>query len=146
LTAVMKKEDYPRSPNGNIPPEGLPPTVGGTGPRSGTTEIQQGLGTNALNAVPPIFHSIRDLFKKTPAEALTSLTGGRTYSFATQRALEDAVTDIGKDLNSQYVLSYTPTEAVRQEPGYHTILVRVDRPGLIIRTRSGYWWGGGKME
>jgi hypothetical protein len=99
-----------------------------------------------LNVVPPLFHSIRDLFKKTPAEALSALTGGREYSFATQRALEDAVTDIGKDLNSQYILSYQPTEGVKREPGYHTIRVLVDRPGLIIRTRSGYWWGGGEMQ
>lgn len=145
LSALLKQDPYPRSPNGNIPPEGMPPLPGGN-VRSGTTEIQQGLGTNGFNVVPPLYHSIRDLFKKTPAEALSSLTGGREYSFATQRALEDAVTDIGKDLNSQYILSYTPTDAVKEEPGYHSIKVLVNRPGLIIRTRSGYWWGGGQMQ
>ena len=145
LSALLKKEGYPRSPNGNIPPEGMPP-LGGGQVRSDTTAIQQGLGTNGFNVVPPLYHSIRDLFKKTPAEALSSLTGGREYSFATERALEDAVTDIGKDLNSQYVLSYTPTDQVKEEPGYHTIRVLVNRPGLQIRTRSGYWWGGGQMQ
>lgn len=145
LSALMKQEGYPRSPNGNIPAAGMPPLPGGN-VRSGTTDIQQGLGTNAMNAVPPIYHSIRDLFKKTPAEALSALTGGREYSFARQRALEDAVTDIGKDLNSQYILSYSPEEGVKQEPGFHTIRVLVNRPGLIIRTRAGYWWGGGQMQ
>jgi hypothetical protein len=67
------------------------------------------------------------------------------YSFATQRGLEDAITDIGKDLNSQYILSYQPTSAVMEEPGYHSIRVLVNRPGLVIRTRTGYWWGGGQM-
>jgi VWFA-related protein len=145
LSALLKKEGYPRSPNGNIPPEGMPPLPGGQ-VRSDTTAIQQGLGTNGFNVVPPLYHSIRDLFKKTPAEALSSLTGGREYNFATERALEDAVTDIGKDLNSQYVLSYTPSKNVQEEPGYHTIRVLVDRPGLQIRTRTGYWWGGGQMQ
>jgi VWFA-related protein len=145
LAAVLKKEGYPRSPNGNIPAAGLPPLPGGQ-VRSDTTAVQQGLGTNALNVVPPIFHGVRDLFKKTPAEALSSLTGGREYSFATQHALEDAVTDIGEDLNSQYILSYTPTKAVEEEPGFHTIRVLVNRPGLIIRARTGYWWGGGQMQ
>jgi VWFA-related protein len=144
VTAIMKKDPYPRSPNGNIPPEGMPPLPGGE-VRSDTSAIQQDLGSNALNAVPPIYRSIRDLFKKTPAEALSTLTGGNVYSFATQHALEDAITDIGKDLNSEYILSYQPTKDVEEEPGYHTIRVLVNRPGLKIRTRSGYWWGGGQM-
>ena len=83
VTAIMKKDPYPRSPNGNIPPEGMPPLPGGE-VRSDTSAIQQDLGSNALNAVPPIYRSIRDLFKKTPAEALSTLTGGNVYSFATQ--------------------------------------------------------------
>jgi len=145
LSALMKQQDYPAPANAGIPPEGMPP-VGGGNVRSGTTDIQQSYGENALNAVPPIFHSIKDLFKKTPAEALSSLTGGNVYSFATQRGLEEAISDIGKDLNSQYILSYAPTRAVTEEPGYHTIRVLVNRPGLIIRTRTGSWWGGGQMQ
>ncbi len=144
LTALLKPDPYPRPANGGIPPEGMPPVVGGQGPRSATTDIQQGQGENALNAIPPLYHSIRDLFKKTPAETFTQFTGGRIYSFATTRGLEDAITDIGKDLNSQYILSYSPTN--NDEPGFHTIRVLVNRPGLIIRTRSGYWWGGGKIQ
>jgi VWFA-related protein len=146
LTGLMKGQDYPAPANGGIPPEGMPP-LGGGNVRSGTTDVQGSYGDgNLLNAVPPIYHSIKDLFKKTPAEALSSLTGGRVYSFATQRGLEDAITDIGKDLNSQYILSYAPTNAVMEEPGYHSIRVLVNRPGLIIRTRTGYWWGGGQMN
>jgi VWFA-related protein len=145
VTALLKQDPYPRSPNGNIPPEGMPPLPGGE-VRSDTSAIQQDLGANALNGVKPVYHSILYLFKKTPAEALTSLTGGNVYSFGTQRALEDAITDIGKDLNSQYILSYTPTKDVEEEPGYHTIQVLVNRPGLKIRTRTGYWWGGGQMQ
>jgi VWFA-related protein len=147
IAAVMKQEpDYPRPANGGIPPEGMPP-LGGGNVRSGTTDVQGAYGDgNALKAIPPLYHSIKDLFKKTPAEALSSLTGGRVYSFGTQRGLEEAITDIGKDLNSQYILSYAPSNAVMEEPGYHTIRVLVNRPGLIIRTRTGYWWGGGQMN
>ena len=55
--------------------------------------------------------------------------------------MEEAITYIGKDLNSQYLLSYSPNNT--NESGFHTIRVVVDRPGLKIRTRPGYWWGGG---
>jgi VWFA-related protein len=140
LTAVMKKPDYPRPANGGVPPEALPNIAGAQGPRNQTSVAQEQDG-NVLNAVPPIVRGIHDLFKKTPAEAFSQFTGGKMYSFATQRALETAISDIGADLNSQYLLSYSPNN--KEEPGFHTIKVVVDRPGLKIRARPGYWWGGG---
>lgn len=138
-TAFFKKPDYPRPANGGVPPEALPNTRN-PGATSQTDVAQQQTG-NLLNAVPPIARSIRDIFKRTPAEAFAYFTGGKRYSFATENGLEAAVTDIGKDLNSQYLLSYSPNN--KDEPGFHTIKVSVDRPGLVIRTRPGYWWGGG---
>ena len=141
LTSFLKKPDYPRPANGGIPPEALP-NLRGNGAYSDTAVLQQQTG-NALNAVPPLLRSIHDLFKKTPAEAFSYFTGGRIYNFAREKALEDAITDIGKDLNSQYLLSYAPNN--KDEPGFHTIRVVVNRPGLQIRTRPGYWWGGGQQ-
>lgn len=142
MTALMKKMDYPPPTNGRIPPEAQPNLIG-TGPRTETSNVQQQTG-NILNAAPPIFRGIRDLFKKTPAEAFSYFTGGQLYSFASDKALENAITDIGKDLNSQYLLSYTPSEQTIKEPGFHTIKVDVNRPGLKVRVRPGYWWGGGQ--
>ncbi len=140
-TALLKKPDYPRPAEGGIPPEAQPNIAGGMGPRNQTTEVQQNDYTNALNAVPPILRAIHELFRKSPAEAFTYFTGGRVYNFASEHAMEQAIADIGKDLNSQYLLSYRPNDT--NEPGFHTIRVVVDRPGLKIRTRPGYWWGGG---
>src|SRR3954451_17011010 len=134
LTAVMKKMDYPPPQTGRIPAEALP-NILGNGARNDTSVVQQQNG-NALNAVPPVLRSIRDLFKKTPAEAFSYFTGGKMYSFVTERALESAITDIGQDLSSQYLLSYAPSN--KNEPGFHNIRVTVNRPGLKIRTRPGY--------
>jgi VWFA-related protein len=141
LTAALRKPDYPRPANGGVPPEALP-NLRGNGAYSDTAVLQQQTG-NALNAVPPLLRSIHDLFKKTPAEAFSYFTGGRVYSFAREKALEDAITDVGKDLNSQYLLSYTPSN--KEDPGFHTIRVIVNRPGLKVFTRPGYWWGGGQQ-
>ncbi len=142
LTAVLKKPDYPRPAHGGIPPEAQP-NLRGAGIPSITSNVQE-MNGNVLSAVPPILRSIHDLFKKSPAEAFTYFTGGTVYSFATQKGLEQAITDIGKNLNSQYVLSYSPNN--KEEPGFHNIQVKVDRPGLKIRTRPGYWWGGGQIQ
>ncbi|MBE7157241.1 MAG: VWA domain-containing protein [Rhodospirillales bacterium] len=142
-TAALKQMEYPRPAKGGIPPEAQPQIQGGT-PRSETTNVQE-MDGNWLNVGPPIFRGVRDLFQKTPAEAFTTFTGGNIYSFYNQRGLEDAITDIGKDLNSQYLLSYSPNQDTRVEPGFHNIRVTVDRPGLKVRTRPGYWWGGGQQ-
>lgn len=139
-TALLKKPDYPRPPNGGQPASAQPNITGQTW--SDTNVVQQ-MDGNVLNGAPVIYRGIRDLFKKSPAEAFTYFTGGQLYSFSNQRGLEDAVTDIGKNLNSQYILSYNLSN--KEEPGFHNIRVEVDRPGLKVRTRVGYWWGGGQQ-
>lgn len=140
-TGLMTPMPYPRPEAGGIPPEAQG-DIRGT-PRSQTSVIQQQDG-NLLNVGPPVFRGIHDLFKKTPAEAFSQLTGGRMYSFVRQHAFEDAIADIGADLNSQYLLSYSPNNS--SEPGFHTIVVSVNRPGLKVLTRPGYWTGGGQQK
>ena len=133
LLPLSSKSLIIRGPqNGGVPPEALP-NLRGNGAYSETDVIKQENG-NVLNGVPPIYRSIRDLFKKTPAEAFTYFTGGKVYSFAGEKGLEAAITDIGKELNSQYLLSYNPNN--KNEPGFHTIKVVINRPRLDIRTRT----------
>lgn len=77
------------------------------------------------------------LGKTKDTEVLTKGTGGAAFSFARQAGLESAVALLGEDLHSQYVLSFTPTDA---EPGYHRIEVRiVNEPKARVRARPGYW-------
>ena len=140
-TGFMKKPPYPAPPYGGIPPEAQPNMAGGF-PRNETTNTWQNAYGNALNGLPPIYHGIHDLFKKTPAEAFSTFTGGRMYGFVKQSGFETAISDIGADLNSQYLLSYAPNNG--NEPGFHEIKVTVNRPGLYVRVRPGYWTGGGK--
>lgn len=143
LSTITKRPEDPRPAFGGIPAAATPNARGNVNTDTTTMQNQQ-LG-NMLSAAGPVYRGIRDVFKKTPAEALTQFTGGRIYGFATERALERAVTDIGKELHSQYLLSYSPDSDTRTESGFHTIKVIVNRPQLDIRGRPGYWWGGGKQ-
>lgn len=145
LSALTQDPGFPRPDHGGIPAEAMPSNPGGHGMNTMTNDAQMRVG-NDLELIPPLVQSIHDIFKKPPARAFTYFTGGRVYNFATNRGLEKAISDIGQDLNSQYVLSYKLTEETKSEPGFHNIVVKVDRPGLKIRTRPGYWWGGGKIE
>lgn len=84
-----------------------------------------------------IFIELARLASTNTAEAFSKYTGGRRLSFLKQRSLEQAVSSIGEELHSQYLLSYTPP---RDEPGFHEIEVRIwGRTDLIVRTRPGYW-------
>jgi VWFA-related protein len=143
LTALEKKPDYPGPQDGGIPPEAMPNTRG-NGAITETNVVQQEDG-NLLNMGPVVWHSIEQLFKvATPAQAFTAFTGGRIYAFSGEKSLERAITDIGDELQSQYLISYSPTD--KNEPGFHKITIEVDRPGLDIRARPGYWWGGGQGQ
>ena len=109
------------------------------------TPTEQLQMTNTGNFIPmfvEIFKGVKGIFVDNPSEVYTKFTGGREYSFATQKGLEQAIADIGEELHSQYLLSYTPTNL--DEAGFHTINVTVKgRPGLKIRTRPGYYIAGG---
>ena len=53
---------------------------------------------------------------------------------AKQSSLEQAMTDLGHELHSQYLLSYTPNN--QNEPGFHKIRVEVNRPRLEDQNTS----------
>ncbi len=70
-------------------------------------------------------------------EVLTKSTGGATFSFTRQRALEAAIQRLGTELHAQYLLSFAPSAS---RAGYHSLEVRLARPGEFhIRARPGYW-------
>jgi hypothetical protein len=57
-----------------------------------------------------------------------------------QGTLDRALSEIGADLHSQYMLTYLPNNM--EDAGFHTIMVKVTRPQLKIRTRDGYYVAG----
>jgi VWFA-related protein len=78
------------------------------------------------------------LAKENIGVELPALTGGRHLSFQTLHALENDLTIIGKEVHSQYLLSFTPPA----EPmsSYHSLHVSVKgHPEAIVRARPGYW-------
>jgi VWFA-related protein len=132
LTSLNTHPDSPRSTG--IPPEArhLPAGIIGTQ----TTDSQQNMGDYSP-AIKEIFTAVKAIFISNPQEVYTKYTGGRQYSYKTQKGLEQAITDIGEDIHSQYLLTYLPTNT--SEAGYHEIEVKILKPGLKVTTRPGYW-------
>ena len=64
-------------------------------------------------------------------------TGGDSFFASKQADLERLYSAIGEQARNQYTLAYAP-----HNPGigdYHTIEVRVERPGLQVSSRQGYY-------
>jgi VWFA-related protein len=79
------------------------------------------------------------LSKENSHEAFAKYTGGERLSFTRLAGLEQAVTRIGEDLHSQYLLSFVPA-ASAQIAEFHKLDVRVsNHPDARIRTRPSYW-------
>jgi VWFA-related protein len=76
------------------------------------------------------------LGKANNMQALTKGTGGVTFPFTRLKGLEEAIQKLGTELQSQYVLSFTPED---RTGGYHTLEVRVTGGDFRVRARPGYW-------
>lgn len=102
-----------------------------------TLDLEQNQNGNYTPIFKEMFTAVKDIFIPDPLKVYTQFTGGRQYAFLTQRGLETAVSEIGDELHSQYLLTYSPND--QDEAGFHEIKVIVDKPDLKVRTRNGYW-------
>jgi VWFA-related protein len=141
VSSFTRSTPYPRPTA--IPPEAHHSPTGGV--LTPTESMQLYQTGNYIPMFVEIFKGVKGIFVDNPSELYTKFTGGREYTFASQRGLDQAITDVGEELHSQYLLSYQPTNL--EEAGFHTINVAVKgRPGLKIRTRPGYWIAGGAQQ
>ena len=70
---------------------------------------------------------------------LAAVTGGRSFQSTDQKALERSLSSIAKELRAQYLLGYSPPRPAGEEAAWHSIGVRVRRPGVNVRARDGYF-------
>jgi VWFA-related protein len=131
-------------PQQSGPIQATPPGTFGRPPVPGTAQTpsseQQRDGNIDLLAVAvwAVQHATA-VVKDHPLEVATVATGGMYQSTFRDRSIETAVDAIGGELNAQYMLSYRPTGS--DSAGFHQIKVTVDRPGVKVRTRPGYYVG-----
>jgi len=102
-----------------------------------TSQQQYGGNIDLLGLSEWAVRNVKAVVKDRPLEVAATATGGTYQPAFRESVLDNAIDAIGGELNSQYVLSYRPTGA--NSPGYHQIKVMVDRPGLRVRTRPGYF-------
>lgn len=129
--------DQPARPS-PIPPSARPMPTGM--PQTPTSAAQMGVGGtfgSVLPLVKEIFVATKSIFVDNPQELYSKYTGGVETNFVGLKGLEQAMDRISEELHSQYLLSYNPNN--KDDGGYHTIQVVVNKPSLRVRTRAGYW-------
>jgi len=111
----------------------------GGGVETPTTISQNNMG-NWAPVIKDIYDLAKGIFIPPPLEVYSTYSGGQQYAFKSQRELERAISDLGQELHSQYLLTYVPNN--QSEAGYHNIVVQVLRPYMKVRARDGYYWAG----
>jgi Ca-activated chloride channel family protein len=71
-------------------------------------------------------------------ETFTQRTGGRFYNPERPGQLGGIYEQIAEDLGRQYSLSYSPSNQTR-DGKWRSVRVKVDRPGVRVLTRTGYY-------
>jgi len=137
MMAGLTAPPVPPRPN-NLPPAMTPlPNE----PSTPTTVWQatggQGNSATFVPMLVEIFKDTKAIFVDNPIEVYAKGSGGNQFSFAKQRGLEEAIENMGREIHSQYIITYTPNNL--QEGGYHQIEVDVNRRDVKVRTRPGYW-------
>lgn len=139
MSAALRAQPSQTGPGPATPPG----TFGGPSfpGQAQTPDSQQQYGGNIdlLGLSEWAVRNATAIIKQRPLELAATATGGAYESTFREGKIENSVDSIGGDLNSQYVLSYRPTGS---DTGYHQIRVTVDRPGMKVRTRPGYFLEG----
>jgi len=142
-TAAEWRGQPKQAPTPSITPPGTFPTS----PTPGTVQTPDtdaarygrggGGGGDLLALAAWVVQHAKAAVKGRQLEIATAATGGSYQSTFRDRSIESAIDAIGGELHAQYMVSYRPPSA--NQAGYHEIEVRVDRSGVTVRTRPGYY-------
>jgi len=69
---------------------------------------------------------------------LTQQTGGEAWFPTDNAEIANITPEIAHEVRDQYILAYTPTN-LAADGTYRKIRVDVDAPGVLVRTRAGYY-------
>jgi VWFA-related protein len=134
LQTKTQKRRIESTPPGTFP---LPPQPGV--PQTPTSEENRQGNIDLLALAVWAVQHVENQVKDHALEVATVATGGMHVATFRDRSIEKAIDEIGGELHSQYNLSYTPTGT--GDAGYHEIKVNVDRQGVKVRARPGYYLG-----
>jgi VWFA-related protein len=138
---IGKLTTPPPDPRPAAQPPAAMGNLGGGHPSTPTTDDQafgtDGYSADAIPLMLEIFRDVKNIFKVSTATLFTKGTGGEQFPFATSHGLEQAISAIGDELHSQYLITYTPNNL--GDGGFHKIDVEVIGRQFKCETKPGYF-------
>jgi len=108
------------------------------------SNVENNWNSGANVPIVPLFLAsgeiIRSVVAKDPLEFYAGYTGGLSYGAWSKKPMQDELNRIADEIQSQYEIAYVPHAP--DNNGFHRIEVRVDRGGVKVRTKAGYFLGG----
>jgi len=138
--AMLAKEPKAPPPNPLYDNVALPPPPN-TAPQP--SNVENNWEVPQLPIIPIILASgemIHSIVAKNALEFYAGYTGGVCYASWSKKPLQDELNRIASEIQSQYEIAYVPHAPSAN--GFHRIEVHVDRSGVKVRTRAGYFLGG----
>jgi VWFA-related protein len=135
--AEMRKppEDHPPGPLDGIATLPTPP---GTVPTATNSGSAPGGSMDPFPLLEAGGELIGSKVVKTALQYYAEFTGGTYYSHWSNVKLQDQLERVASEVHSQYEIAYKPTTLSRN--GFHRIDVEVEKPGLRVRARNGYFY------
>jgi Ca-activated chloride channel family protein len=93
----------------------------------------------AIMVVPVTSDAGRHVAGENALTSLATSTGGRVFAASTPDILDEAFTDILRDLRTQYLIGYYPKNLPYSKERFRRIELKLSRPDLRVSTRSGYY-------
>jgi VWFA-related protein len=134
-----------KAPPKDTTPQVTPPGTFGRPPFPGSVQTpdsqaaEYGTGNLMALAVWAVQHA-KNKITDHALELAATATGGEHIGTFKNHSIENAIDEIGGELHSQYSVSYIPSGT--NDTGYHEIKVTVNRGGLKVRARPGYYIAG----
>lgn len=95
---------------------------------------------NGLPLMTDALNVLRSARFKDVMDAYAKYTGGQSFGNWKKSSFQNRLQQIALDVNSQYMLAYSPSTL--KQTGFHQLIVRVREPGLKTRARAGYFYSG----
>jgi VWFA-related protein len=114
------------------------PVAPGTVPTSTNASNTWGTPVPGIPILTAIGQTVSSEILKNALEVYAGYTGGVYYSHWTKTALQDQLNRVCSEVHTQYELAYIPNTL--SQTGFHRIEVQVQKPGLRVRARAGYFY------
>jgi Ca-activated chloride channel family protein len=95
----------------------------------------------AIVTVPVKGEAGRNLRGENALITLSTWTGGQFFMPTPGADLDEAFANVIRDLRTQYLISYYPSNVPPSKDRFHRVKLEVNRPGHTVSTRNGYYSG-----